>query len=163
MFQFQPKRLVEDAFINTHNPAITLLLGVNSNVMVGMNGRSVIYVTGYNAKSQQKEERSAFEQVSQILIKIIRNQVSVCANILFGYCQYYLLTNPTNELLYYLPGSCRRRNSATTSVRVSKSIGSYLYSYIRTYSGCPYGTLHGKKWFPFSILSCHLSHVSLRD
>ena len=82
MFQFQPKRLVEDAFINTHNPSITSLLGINSNVLVGMNGRSVIYVTGYNAKSQQKEERSAFEQVSQILIKIIRNQVSVCVNIL---------------------------------------------------------------------------------
>ena len=83
MFQFRPKRLVEDAFINTHNPTITSLLGINSNVLVGMNGRSVIYVTGYNAKSQQKEERSAFEQVSQILIKIIRNQVSVYVNIVF--------------------------------------------------------------------------------
>ena len=75
MFKFQPKRSVEDAFINTHNPAITNLLGCNSNVLVGMNGRSVIYVTAYNAKSQQKEERSAFEQVSQVLIKIIQNQV----------------------------------------------------------------------------------------
>jgi hypothetical protein len=75
MFQFQPIHGAKDAFVNTHNPEITSLLGCNSNVMVGMNGRSVMYVTGYNAKSQQKEERTAFEKVSEILIKILRNQV----------------------------------------------------------------------------------------
>jgi hypothetical protein len=63
--------------MNTHNPALTSLLGYNSNVLVGMNGRSVIYVTGYNAKSQQREERNAFENVSQILIKMLRAQVCI--------------------------------------------------------------------------------------
>jgi hypothetical protein len=77
MFRFQPKRCIEDAFMNTHNPALTSLLGYNSNVLVGMNGRSVIYVTGYNAKSQQREERNAFENVSQILIKMLRAQVCI--------------------------------------------------------------------------------------
>ena len=77
MFRFQPKRAVEDVFMNTHNPTITSLLGCNSNVMVGMNGASVIYVTGYNVKSQQKEEREAYEKVSEVLIKKIREQVRV--------------------------------------------------------------------------------------
>ena len=77
MFRLQPHRAVEDAFMNTHNPTITTLLGCNNNVMVGMNGRLVLYVTGYNVKSQQKEERVAFEKVSELLIKIFRNQVSL--------------------------------------------------------------------------------------
>ena len=46
MFRFYPKRQIEDAFMNTHNPAITSILGCNNNVMVGMNGASVFYVTG---------------------------------------------------------------------------------------------------------------------
>ena len=75
MFRFQPKRNKEDAFVNTHNPMITSLLGCNNNVLLGMNGRAVIYVTSYNAKSQQKEERFAFEKVSQILIQSMKKQV----------------------------------------------------------------------------------------
>ena len=61
----------------THNPSITTLLGCNNNVMVGMNGQLVLYVIGYNVKSQQKEERVAFEKVSELLVKIFRNQVSL--------------------------------------------------------------------------------------
>ena len=76
MFRFEPRRAVQDAFMNTHNPSITSLLGCNSNVMVGMNGRLVLYVTGYNVKSQQKEERVAFEKVSDVLTKVFRAQVN---------------------------------------------------------------------------------------
>jgi len=76
MFRLQPHRAVEDAFVNIHNPTITTLLGCNNNVMVGMNGRLVLYVTGYNVKSQQKEERVAYEKVSELLVKLFRNQVS---------------------------------------------------------------------------------------
>ena len=76
MFRFQPKRCVEDAFMNTHNPTITSLLGVNNNVMVGMNGRLVMYVTGYNAKSQQKEEKQAWEVMGGIIINIMKRPVS---------------------------------------------------------------------------------------
>jgi len=70
MFWLQPHRSVEDAFVNIHNPTITTLLGCNNNVMVGMNGQLVLYVTGYNVKSQQKEERVAYEKVSELLVKI---------------------------------------------------------------------------------------------
>ena len=72
MFQFQPHRPIEDAFTNTHNLIISNVLGCNSNVMVSMNGCCVLYVTGYNTKSQQKDERVAFEKVSKILIKQVR-------------------------------------------------------------------------------------------
>ena len=77
MFRLQPHRAVEDAFMSTDNLTITTLLGFNNNVMARMNGRLVLYVTGYNVKSQQKVERVAFEKVSELLIKFFRNQVSL--------------------------------------------------------------------------------------
>jgi hypothetical protein len=78
MVRFQPKRLIEDAFMNVHNnPVITKLLMCNNNVQVGMNGWSVLYSTGYHVKSQQKEERHAFEKVSNVLCKVIWKQVSL--------------------------------------------------------------------------------------
>jgi hypothetical protein len=77
MLRFQPKRSLEDVFINIHNPTITSLLGCNSNVMVGMNGPVVIYVTGYNAKSQQEDETTAHERACAILIKTLKNQASL--------------------------------------------------------------------------------------
>ena len=39
--------------------------------MVGMNGGAVFYVRGYNAKSQQKEERVAFKKVPEVLTKVM--------------------------------------------------------------------------------------------
>jgi hypothetical protein len=77
MLRFQPKRNVEDVFMNIHNPTINKLLICNNNVQLGMNGRSILYSTGYQVKSQQKEERYAFEKVSEVLCKVIRKQVSV--------------------------------------------------------------------------------------
>ncbi len=76
MIRFQPKRLIEDVFMNVHNPVITKLLLCNNNVQIGMNGRSVLYSTGYQVKSQQKEERAAFEKVSNVLCKVIQKQVN---------------------------------------------------------------------------------------
>jgi hypothetical protein len=76
MLRFQPKRFIEDAFMNVHNPVITKLLMCNNNVQIGMNGRSVLYSTGYQVKSQQKEERLAFEKVSNVLCKVIQKQVN---------------------------------------------------------------------------------------
>ena len=76
MLRFQPKRLIEDVFMNIHNPSITKLLMCNNNVQIGMNGRSILYSTGYQVKSQQKEERFAFEKVSMVLCKVIRKQAS---------------------------------------------------------------------------------------
>jgi hypothetical protein len=76
MLRFQPKRSIEDIFMNVHNPMITKLLMCNNNVQIGMNGRSIFYSTGYQVKSQQKEERLAFEKVSAVLCKVIQKQVS---------------------------------------------------------------------------------------
>jgi hypothetical protein len=80
MIRFQPKRFIEDAFMNVHNPAITKLLMCNNNVQIGMNGRSVLYSTGYQVKSQQKEERHAFEKVSTVLCNVMEKQVSMIKN-----------------------------------------------------------------------------------
>ena len=76
MLRFQPKRLIEDVFMNIHNSVITKLLLCNNNIQIGMNGRSILYCTGYQVKSQQKEERHAFEKVSKVLCKVMRKQVS---------------------------------------------------------------------------------------
>jgi len=75
MFRFQPKRALEDIFVNVHNPLVTGLLGWNNNVLGAMNGASVIYVTGYQVKAQQKEELVAFEKVSGVMVKILEKQV----------------------------------------------------------------------------------------
>ena len=76
MFSLQPYRPTSAVYMNTHNPTLTALLGCNNNVLFGMNGRSVFYVTGYNTKSQQKEEWMAFEGVSRVLVKLLQTQVS---------------------------------------------------------------------------------------
>ena len=77
MFRFYPKRPIEDVFMNTHSPSITKLVGCNSNVMVGMNGCAVFYVTGYNVKSTQKEEREAYEKISQVIVNCLRKREEV--------------------------------------------------------------------------------------
>jgi hypothetical protein len=73
MLRFQPKRLIEDVFMNMHNPLIMELFMCKNNLQLGMNGRSILYCTGYQAKSQQKEECHAFEQVSKVLCNVIRS------------------------------------------------------------------------------------------
>jgi Helitron helicase-like domain at N-terminus len=75
MFRIYPDRQAEDAFMNSHNPTLTQLLCCNTNVMVAMNGASVFYVTGYNAKSNQKEEKAAFEVISEVVVKHLEKQV----------------------------------------------------------------------------------------
>jgi hypothetical protein len=54
-------------------------------VQIGMNGKSIFYCTGYQAKLQQKEERHAFKQVSKVLCKVIRRQVSATECITMWY------------------------------------------------------------------------------
>ena len=76
MFSVRPKRNIEDCFGNTHSQLLTPILGCNTNVLCGLTGPIVIYVTGYNVKSQQKEEREAFENVSKVLYRTIQNQVN---------------------------------------------------------------------------------------
>lgn len=76
MFRFQPRRPIDSVFMNTHNEILTLSTLANTNVMVGMNGRSVLYVTGYQVKSQQQEEMRAFEAVSRVFVALLERQVS---------------------------------------------------------------------------------------
>jgi hypothetical protein len=75
MFCVRSKRNIEDAFTNTHNPSLTSLLGCNNNIFFCMTGPVVFYVTGYNVKSQQKEERQTFETVSKVLLNSMQKQL----------------------------------------------------------------------------------------
>ena len=74
MFRFYPKRNIEDVFMNVHSPILTKAFANNTNVLAGMNGPVVFYVTGYQAKKQQKEERFAYTKVSETLCKMINKQ-----------------------------------------------------------------------------------------
>ena len=74
MFRMYPKRSIADAFMNSHNKVLTQIFLTNTNVMFGMNGQAVFYVTGYNIKAQQKEESYAYERVSATLIKTLQRQ-----------------------------------------------------------------------------------------
>ena len=103
MFRFYPMRDIGDVFMNTHSPILTNLLLTNTNVMFGMNGQSVFYVTGYNIKAQQKEENYAFERLSETIMKTIARQEEVCylkafcQNVLFisyRFVSYILLQKP---------------------------------------------------------------------
>jgi hypothetical protein len=74
MFRIYPQRANEDAFTNTHNRELTLALMCNTNVMCGLTGAAVYYVTGYNAKKNQKEEKEAYEKIQAIVLEAIRRQ-----------------------------------------------------------------------------------------
>ena len=74
MLRMYPKRSIADAFMNSHNKVLTQIFLTNTNVMFGMNGQAVFYVTGYNIKAQQKEESYAYERVSATLIKTLQRQ-----------------------------------------------------------------------------------------
>jgi hypothetical protein len=60
--------------MNVHSPILTKAFANNTNVLAGMNGPVVFYVTGYQAKKQQKEERYAYTKVSETICKMINNQ-----------------------------------------------------------------------------------------
>ena len=62
-------------YTNTHNPVLTQLFLCNNNVMSAITGAAVIYVTSYNSKNTQKEERIAYEKLAQCLIKTMAEQV----------------------------------------------------------------------------------------
>ena len=82
IFRLQPHRRVEDTFMNSHNKSLTELLCCNTNVLLGITGRILHYVTCYHSKSQQKEENRAFEKISEILLKHLKKQVIKCACII---------------------------------------------------------------------------------
>ena len=74
MFKFEARRELGDMFINIHNKELTILLGCNTNIQIGMSGKSIFYVTGYQAKQQQKDETQAYETVSKVIIKVLERQ-----------------------------------------------------------------------------------------
>ena len=74
MFRYYPKRYIQDVFTNVHSPVLTKCFAYNTNVTPAMNGPAVFYVTGYQAKKQQKEERDAYGNVSTVLCRAIQKR-----------------------------------------------------------------------------------------
>lgn len=74
MFRFYPQRHIEDAFMNVHSPLLTKCFANNTNVLAAMNGPVVFYVTGYQAKKQQKEEKEAYTKVSETIFKMLQKR-----------------------------------------------------------------------------------------
>jgi hypothetical protein len=73
VFSFIPRRQMQDAFINTHSPVLTKVLGCNTNVKTAMNGPSVLYIANYQAKANQKEEKEIYAKVMETITKMIEN------------------------------------------------------------------------------------------
>jgi hypothetical protein len=74
MFRFYPERGTEDAFVNTHNPFLTKVAPWNTNVLTSITGRAVFYVTCYNIKAQQKEEKVMYESIAREIVSYMKKQ-----------------------------------------------------------------------------------------
>jgi hypothetical protein len=86
MFRIYPKRSSADAFVNSHNQVLTYLLLCNTNVMCGMTGAAVYYVTGYNAKMNQKEEKEAYETIQATVVKALKRREEVGHDLVSVWC-----------------------------------------------------------------------------
>ena len=53
-FEIEPKRELCDLHMNTHNPAVTTLLGFNNNITSG-NRDAMYYITMYSTKKNQDD------------------------------------------------------------------------------------------------------------
>ena len=73
-FRYMPRRNIEDAFMNTHNRDITERCPCNTNILCAITGPAVFYVTCYNVKKQQKDERVAWENVARVLVNRLEIQ-----------------------------------------------------------------------------------------
>ena len=77
LFEVNHERPIPDAYTNTHNSILTLLFLCNTNVILAMTGAAIFYVTCYQHKKTQKEERIAYEKMARILLKVLKRQEEV--------------------------------------------------------------------------------------
>ena len=121
---------------NTSNPIISSLLGCNNNVLVGMNDYALFNITSYSVKLQQKEEKTAFQQVTEILINIMKNMVSA---LLFKKIIYQLafVVSLTHSLHYFVLQKIAHMAQQYTKVTKLNENGQYLSKYHNN----PYGKM----------------------
>mmetsp|Transcript_5573 Transcript_5573/g.8543 ORF Transcript_5573/g.8543 Transcript_5573/m.8543 type:complete len:94 (+) Transcript_5573:1709-1990(+) len=75
MFKIEPKRNIEDVYINTYQPNISDSFGCNSNVMMGITGRLVFYLTGYATKNTQEEESHMYQKMAEAIYKSLQKTI----------------------------------------------------------------------------------------
>lgn len=118
----------------TNNPIITFLLAYDNNVLVGMNGHTVCFVTSYNVKSQQKGKKTVLQQVIDNLFKIMHQQV--CA-LLFNERPQANFFTITHSLHYsVLQGIACISHQTTKATKFNKS-----EQYLSHHHNYPFGNI----------------------
>jgi len=74
LFEVSQRRLLEDAYTNTHNKCLTKLFLCNNNVAAALTGACVFYATTYTSKSTQTEEKQAYEEMTKVLFSLLTRQ-----------------------------------------------------------------------------------------
>lgn len=69
LFVYEPKRSHADSFMNVHNSKASTIFGCNTNVIAGVDGGSIMYVTCYISKNTQKEDNAHFTKAAAHMAK----------------------------------------------------------------------------------------------
>ena len=74
LFDVTLKRSPLDVFMNNYSPTISSVFKCNSNIAVGLDGCSVIYVTSYTSKGTQEDDRAPHTKVMKTIANRIEKQ-----------------------------------------------------------------------------------------
>ena len=69
LFVREQQRTHEDSFVNVHNEYASMAFGCNTNVIYGVDGGSIIYLTKYVSKCTIDDDKIFFTEAAQKMIK----------------------------------------------------------------------------------------------
>ena len=75
LFTLNSKQAHADAFVNIHSSHASKLFGCNTNVVTGVDGGSVMYMTCYISKNTQTEDNELFTNSAKHMIKKMRESL----------------------------------------------------------------------------------------
>ena len=73
-FQVITKRAHSDVFVNCHHAWTSIVLGCNTNIQIGLDGKHIMYCTLYTGKSNQAEDSQNYLRVAKNLGHYIQQQ-----------------------------------------------------------------------------------------
>ena len=73
-FQVITKRAHSDVFVNCHHAWTSIVLGCNTNIQIGLDGKHIMYCTLYTGKSNQAEDSQNYLRVAKNLGHYIQRQ-----------------------------------------------------------------------------------------
>ena len=74
LFVREQQRAHIDAFVNVHNERASMFIGCNTNVIFGVDGGSIIYLTNYVSKSTIEDDKKHFTEAAQNMIKRLNDK-----------------------------------------------------------------------------------------